>query len=224
LLSVAEQLKVPLTTIARQSELAQLTGDYEATTQSMQLQAGVALTLVDNYLLGLQLLQQESLELEPVSVSSALIDVVHALQALARQHSVELDVKIGGKYEPVMAHHQGLRAALLSLGYSLIAAAPGQDGPRKKHVTLAAHRSNGGIVAGMYGAYDSLTTASWRTAMQLCGTSSQPLAKLTADSGAGVFVADALARAMESELRVARHASETGLALTLLPSRQMTFI
>jgi hypothetical protein len=76
LLSVAEHLKVPLTTIARQAELGQLTGQVNLTdAAAIRAQAMAALTLVDSYLLGLELLsRQASLELEPVSVASTLTD------------------------------------------------------------------------------------------------------------------------------------------------------
>ena len=97
LLSVAEQLKTPLTVIARQMELA----DIAETTVSPRLvhsQAQAALTLVDSYLLGLQLASsQQQLELEPVSVSSMLADTVHQLDHYAKQYDVEMDVRIAGR-------------------------------------------------------------------------------------------------------------------------------
>src|SRR6185503_14304070 len=119
LAAVAEQLKVPLTVIARQAELAQLTGTTGAADPVLvRAQADAALQLVDSYLLGLQLMREQTrLELEPVSVSSTVVDIAHALTRFANQYGVDIEVAITGRFQPVMAHAKGLRAALLSLGY-----------------------------------------------------------------------------------------------------------
>lgn len=222
--AVAEQLKVPLTIIARQAELSRGTGSMQANElHAMQVQATTALTLVDCYLLGLALAQgQTQLELEPVSLSSMLTTAAHELYYLARQHNIELEVQVAGKYEPVMASQRGLKAALLSLGYGLIDSEP-QPG-RHRHLTLAAHRTPHGLVAGMYGDYENLEAREWRTALKLCGQASQPFAALCAGSGAGLFVADTILRAMTSQLRVGRRQKEAGLAATFQPSQQLAFI
>lgn len=117
LLSVAEQLKVPLTAIARQAELGQLTGDAERVDPAaIRMQATAALTLVDSYLLGLELLRtEERLHLEPVSISSTLTDAAHDLDRFAQQYQVQLEVEIGGKYGPVMGNPRA-SGQRLSLG------------------------------------------------------------------------------------------------------------
>jgi hypothetical protein len=224
--AVAEQLKVPLTTIARQAELSQMNGAVALQDiAAMHSQAATALTLVDSYLLGLELLrEQTSLELEPVSVSSTLVDIAHDLYYIARQYGVELEVQVAGKYEPVMAHPRGLRAALLSLGYGMVEAQAAQDRPRHHHLTLATHRTPHGIVAGMYGEYEDLEADGWRTALALKGRTQQPFTGLTASSGAGLFVADTILRSMSTRLRVGRHQKEAGLATTLQPSQQLAFV
>lgn len=222
LLSVAEQLKVPLTHIARQTELAGLPEATSLNTRAIQIQTTIALALVDNYLLGLELLSsQTSLELEPVSVSSLLVDTAHALDGHAKQYGVDVSLQIAGRYEPVMAHQAGLRAALLSLGYAMVEAQATTQGPRR--LVLAGHRKSSGIVAGMYG-NDALDPALWRKALQLCGQAGQPLAEVFGTTGAGVFVADMLAQAMESKLRIGRHDKQSGFALTLQPSHQLQLV
>ncbi len=223
--AVAEQLKVPLTIIARQAELNQALGTVEpADLRAMHVQATTALTLVDCYLLGLALAQgQTHLELEPVSLSSILTSTAHDLYYLARQNNVELDVQITGKYEPVMANQRGLKAALLSLGYGLVEAG-GDQGRKHRHLTLAAHRTPHGLVAGMYGEYQDLEAHEWRTALKLCGQASQPFTALCAGSGAGLFVADTILRSMTTQLRVGRRQKEAGLAATFRPSQQMVFV
>jgi signal transduction histidine kinase len=142
--SVAEQLKLPLAVIARNAELMQLQGVGLNFAELLQVQTRVAMTLVDSYLLGLELAERQSrLDLEPVSISSLLVETAHELSLYARHYNVDLQVALGGKYGPVMAHHKGLRAALLSLGFALVAAQPEQG---KRKLVLAAHRTpHGGV-------------------------------------------------------------------------------
>jgi len=223
--SVAEQLKVPLTIIARQAELGQkLGGTSPQDLQAMQVQANTALTLVDCYLLGLALSQgQARLELEPVSLSSVITSAAQDLYHLARQHNVELEVQVAGKYEPVMANQRGLKAALTSLGYGLLETAATQAN-RRHYLTFAVHRTPHGLVAGVYGQYKELEAREWRTALKLCGQASQPFVGLCAGSGAGLFVADTILRSMTTQLRVGRHQKEAGLAATFQPSGQLTLV
>lgn len=226
LLSVIEQLKVPLTNIARHAELGQLTGQVELTdAATIRTQAHAALTLVDSYLLGLDLMQRQAhLGLEPVSVSSTLLDTAHDLEGFAKQYQVHLEVAVGGRFGPVMSNPQGLRAALLALGFALIEAQSSQDirGPRR--VILATHRTPLGIVAGIYGQYQSLDAAHWRTALGLVGKARQPVTGLVPGSGAGLFVADTILRSMATRLRVSRYLRQNGLAATFQASKQLTFV
>lgn len=227
--SVAEQLKVPLTIIARQAEAGQLVGTIELShlnhLLTMRVQADAALTLVDSYLLGLELLrEQSSLDLEPVSVSSMLVDTAHTLDRYAKQYDVDLELHIGGKYEPVMAHPRGLRAALLSLGYALIESQAAQDTAKRHQLSLAAHRTQHGIVAGVYGDYEQLSAEEWRRALKLYGRAQQPFMALSAGSSAGLFVANTILEAMSTRLRVGRHQRQSGLAATLQPSQQLQLV
>lgn len=220
--SVADQLKLPLTTIARQAELGQLTGDpAQVDLAVVRTHATVALTLVDCYLLGLQLAQEQAqLMLEPVSVSSILVEVAHELDMFARQYGTTLEVQIAGRYEPVMAHKAGLKSALLTVGYALVEGYSSQNG----QLTLAVHRTPHGIVTGLYGDYERLSAAYWRKALELQGRAPQPISALCSGNGAGLFVAEAILRAMSTRLRVGRHRRQQGLAITLCPSQQLSFV
>jgi len=149
--SIAEQLKMPLTAIARQAELGEFGADISALDfRAVGEQASTALALVDNYLLGLQLATgQEILALEPVSAASVLADVAHELDSFAKRYGVPLEVHIAGKYEPVMANRKALRAALTSLGYELIAAQAAQceAGVASSEAMLAAGKNSGANAA-----------------------------------------------------------------------------
>lgn len=226
LLSVAEQLRAPLTVIARQAELGQLTGQLELTdAAAIRTQAAAALTLVDSYLLGLDLMNgQAKLELEPVSIASTLTEAAHDLSLFANHYNVQLEVEVQGRYGPVMSNYQGLRAALLSLGFALVEAQAAQEVSGPKRVVLATHRTPHGIVTGIYGQYEKLSAEHWRAALGLVGQARQPIAALTAGNGAGLFVADAILRSMETHLRVGRFQRQSGLAATFQPSQQLTIV
>lgn len=220
--SVAEQLKVPLSLIARQAELGRLTGSVQPIDLTViQTQAQAALTIIDSYLLGIQLIEQQAtLPLEPVSVSALLVDVAHELSRLAPQYDTKVRLHVGGKYEPVMAHHGGLRAALLSVGHALLEGYPLHRGS----LTLAVHKNPHGIVTGLYGAYEQLSVESWRRAGQLHGRARQPLPSACQGAAAGLFVADGILQAMASGLRVGKHQGLRGMAATFQPSRQLQFV
>ncbi|HYH74322.1 MAG TPA: hypothetical protein VD735_00015 [Candidatus Saccharimonadales bacterium] len=219
--SIAEQLKLPLTAIARQAELGTLTGRTELTDlKSISTHASTALLLVDSYLMGLHLLhQQAALSLEPVSVSSMLTETAHELNGLARQYDVTLDLHIAGKYAPVMAHQAALKSALVSLGCGLLESGP-IEGSR---LTLAVHRTPHGIVTGVYGDFLALSTSRWRKALALHGKAAQPLRALGGNA-AGLFVAETILQAMETRLRVGKYLHQHGLATTLQSSQQLSLV
>jgi hypothetical protein len=223
LLSVAEELKVPLLQIARQAEHGQLSG--EASLATIQSTADSALRLLDNYALGVRLsLEPEQLELEPVSVSSVLYDSGQQLEALARSYGVKLELNVAGRFGPVLAHRQALQAALVSLGSSLIEALPALQMTEQLQLQLATHRSRYGIVAGLYTDNPEITNKALQRGRQLQAQSRQPLMNLTHNSGAGVFIADAILRAMQLRLGASRHHRLYGLGTVLQPNNQMQLV
>ncbi len=225
LLSVAEELKLPLLQIARQAEQGQLSG--QADLRLLQATADTALRLVDNYSLGVRLsLEPRQLELETVSVASVLYDSGQQLSQLAKSYGVELEMNIAGKFGPVTAHRQGLQAALVSLGAALIEALPALDNPGKQQLSLqlATHRSRYGIVAGLYSRTELLGREALSRGRQLQRRSRQPLVDLTYTSGAGVFVADTILKAMGLQLTASRHHRLYGLAAVLPPNNQLQLV
>lgn len=224
LLSVVEQLKLPLMNIARYAELVGHQPDA-AELDIIRITADATLQLLDSYILGIQLAGQESesFEIEPVSVSSVLYDAGNQLQPIAKAYGVELDLQIDGKYGPVMAHRRGLQAALVSLGYSLVEALPAMEVPQLK-LELSAHRCRYGIVAGLYCETEQVTTQALRLGRQLYGRARQPLGGISHTSGAGVFVADAILQSMKSQLTVSHHRKMHGLGAVLPLNPQLQFI
>src|SRR5688572_9976866 len=123
LLSVAEELKLPLLQIARRAEQGLLTGQPDL--ETIQSTADGALKMLDNYLLGVRLaMRPDHMEIESFSISSVLYDAEQQLKSLAKNYGVELELGIAGRYAPVVANRAGLEAALVSLGAALIEALP----------------------------------------------------------------------------------------------------
>ena len=223
---LAEQMKMPLMQIARLAELSQLADSTSVDLADIELTADSALRLIDSYLLSTKLARaQNSLQLEPVSVSAVLNETAHQLSKLASQYDCSLELHLAGRYEPVLAHQAGLEAALISLGYAFIEAQASNNYQQHPIIKLAAHRGKNGIVAGLFsGADDNLSATLYRRGRGLYGQARQPLSNLTASSGAGIFVADSLLASMSAKLRVAHHQRLTGLAATLMPSQQMVLV
>jgi hypothetical protein len=222
LLGVAEELKLPLLQIARHAEQGRLTGTADL--GLVQNTAETALRLLDNYALGVRLaLEPEQLVLESISVSSVLYDTGQQLDALAKNYGVELELSIAGRYGPVLAHRQGLQAALVSLGAALIEALPAQENPQLR-LQLATHRSRYGIVAGLYAETKQLSNDALQRGRELQRRSRQPLMNHTYSSGAGIFVADAILGAMNLSLRASRHHHWYGLGTVLQSNHQLQLV
>lgn len=222
LLSVVEQLKLPLLQIARQAEHGQMGGRIDLL--GLQSTADNAVRLLDNYALGVRLsLEPQALAIEPVSVSSVLYDTGQQLYTLARDYGVELELNIAGRFGPVMAHRQGLQAALVSLGTALIEALPALEN-RQLKLQLATHHCRYGVVAGLYANTEQLSSETLRRGRALQGRSRQPLPALSQGSAAGVFIADAILNAMQLRLRASRHRRLYGLGTVLQPSNQLQLV
>lgn len=219
---VAEELKLPLLQLARQAEQGRLSGHVDLA--AMQTTAESALRLLDYYELGLRLATEpQTLMPEAVSVSSVLYDAGHQLDALAKQYGVALELDIAGRYSPVMVHRQGLEAVLVSVGSALIEALPALESPQLT-LRLATHRSRYGIVAGVYTDAEKLNTEMLNRGRRLQGRSRQPLLVLSHASGAGIFVADSILRAMRLSLKASRHHRLYGLGTVLQPNHQLQLV
>lgn len=224
LLSLAEQLKLPLLQIARQAELEQLQPTGQAI-PSIQVVADSALKLLDSYVLGVHMATQEAglFESEPVSISSVLYDAAAELAPLAKAYDVTIDLRVDGRYGPVTANRRGLQAALTSLGFALIEALPALETSQLR-LQLSAHRCRYGIVAGLYSDAQELSTEALRQGRRLYGRARQPITTLAPGSAAGIFVADALLHGMNSELTVSKHHKLYGLGAVLQPNPQMRLV
>jgi hypothetical protein len=225
LLSLAEEIKLPLIQIARLSEQSIMDKSQDNDNlRVVQSTADSAIRLIDNYLLGIKLsLEPAQLNVESVSVSSILYDTCQALSSTAKNYGVNLDLSIGGRYGPVLANRQGLMAALISLGTSLIEAMPALE-QRQLNLQLATHRSRYGVVAGIYANTKQISKQALNLGNRLQFNSRQPLVNLTYSSGAGIFVANHILKAMDLNLSASRHHSLYGLGTVLKPNNQLQLV
>ncbi len=224
LLSLTEQLKLPLLQIARTAELEALSPAQDNISH-IRITADNALRLIDNYALGVRMAGENAgyFQAEAVSVSSVLYDVAAELAPLAKTYDVALDIDLGGRYGPVTANRRGLEAALVSLGSALIEALPALEVPQLR-LQLSAHRCRYGIVTGMYSNVRQLSTDALRQGRRLHGYARQPLTSVSAGSAAGVFVADALLHGMDTQLMASKYRNLYGLGAVLQPNPQLQLI
>ncbi len=222
-MSIAEQMKLPLVQIARQTELAEL--GINPDLNQIRSIAENGLRLLDGYSLGLQLSNQGMYELAPeaVSIASILYDAIQQLDSFARLYNVELKLNISGKYGPVLAHRQGLQSAIVGLASAFIEALPSHEEERS-FLQLATHRCRYGIVAGVYANIPTLSSETLRQGRRLYGLSRQPLVGVSHSSGSGIFVADAIFKAMNLKMHVSRHQNLYGLGVVLHPSPQLSLV
>lgn len=218
---VAEGLKLPLLQIAYQAELARIQPDGDYHLVSIENIASRTLQLVDDYLLSRKIDQVE--DIQPLSMTAVLYDVAHQLELLAEEYSCKVELHIGGKYGPVLAHKQALSAALLHLGHAFIEVQKNSN-THKSIIKLAVHRGRSGIVAGLFAKEPSISNNMLRQARNLYGQVSQPLNQFTYSTATDVFLAEVLLAPISGGLRVARHQKIAGLAATFIPSHQLSLV
>ncbi len=217
--SLADELKLPLTQIARLAELAE-SQDTTENLQSIEIAANSGLKLIDSYLL-ITSSPQLQLPLTPVSVTAILYDVAQELYDLSKLYDSRLDIKVTGSMPQVMANESGLKAALLALAYTFLTG--GLRRP-KQSLTLIAKSSEEGIDTGVVSPTANVSAEDLQVARKLFGQARQPASGFTQNSGVGIYIADSLLAGMEAPLRAIKSGRQTGLAATLLPSQQLALL
>ncbi len=216
--ALAEQLKLPLIQIARLAELG--VGDKESIEQILHT-SDMAIQLIDGLLLSNDIHAQQTLGLEPVSVSSVLLAATEDLRHHAKNYGCEVELDVGGRFAPVMGNFRALRTAFTTLGYSMIEA---QTQELNNKIVLSVHLGNKGIVAGVFGGSNEITKDAFKRAKALMGSAKQPFVSKSSSSAAGIFIADSLFSVIASQLQVAKHNKLSGLTTTLTPSQQLKLV
>jgi K+-sensing histidine kinase KdpD len=222
--ALIEDLRTPLLQIARQSELARLAPDkaknFDAAKQ-IETTADAALKMIDSYLFSARvLLGQQSLALEPVSVSATLQDTAQYMHDIAKLYDYRIEVVSSPRSGLVMANPNALQAALISLAYACI----GGIASEHSRLILASQKTKQGITAGVMIGGKKISKAALHSARQTYGAVRQPLPKHSHTNSAGIYVADSLFAAMQSELKTKSLHGASGFVATLLPSYQLALL
>lgn len=218
--ALADELKLPLTQIARVAELAEI-NKIQPQLNIIETTASNALRLIDGYMLATALGSQAQLDLVPVSVTATLYDVAQDLYKLSKLYDATIDIRVKGGVGQVMANGPALRAGLDSLAYTLLS---GGIGGQKRTITLLAKHTKNGTMAGVLGSHAFVTAEDLQSARELYGRAHQPAGGITQNSGVGLFIADTLFSAMETKLRVIKSGRDAGLAVNLSISRQLALL
>lgn len=213
--SLAEQLKLPLTRIARQSELADI-----ADITSIHTSAASALRLIEGFLLQSHMHGQNQLQLEPVSLKAMLYDIGQELTPLTRQTGKQLNISQKGRWGQVMANPSALKTALLLLGHAAIASSEDSDNDT---ILLWAHKYGNSVQAGIF-SDNNLTSEALTQGRDLYGKAKQAVPSALGTAAAEIYLADSLISSMALELSVSKQGGLTGLVTNLLPSKQMALI
>lgn len=219
LYALAEELKLPFIQVAKNAELGRISGNID-NYKIIETTSEAALKLLDSYVLSSQVqINQAPLKLDSVSVTSVLYDSSQNLSRFTKLYNTKIDVVVDGKCGLVMANKSALEAAMTSLAYTFICASePGSV------VTLLAKKGNNNISAGVLSTNSNINKNSLKKAQKLYGNARQPIAELTHNQGAGLYVADTLFSSMDSHLDYSKYRSNKGLMATFLPSKQLALL
>lgn len=226
-MNLAEQVKLPFLQIAHAAELIENEASpelVEKNRKNILLSSQAALRLIDGYLLSVELQRDARFELEPVSLSSVLYDTAQSMHEYAIANGCKLQLQVGGKYGPVMANRRAVQAALMGLSYSFIEATLQANPDERQVIKLSVNRSGKGISTGVFMGNLQLSSSLLDRAKAMRGKVHQPIPGFDSGTGTGIFIADALFVRMHTNLRVARSGGLSGMAATLLPSRQLSLV
>ncbi len=216
---LAQQLKVPLVQITKLTEVQTTAGQ----TDTIHAIAQAATDLVEYYQYAL-LAQGSTTNLEPVSLSAIFYNSAARLEKLAKLYRCDINIDLSGSFPPVLGSSTELEAVMTSLGSVMIEAQTQQQAAKRGVITLAAHRSRWGLVAGAYSQDARFSSKILRQGKAIYGYSKHPLNQAIASPAAGVFIAEALLHGMSSGLHAARFRKLSGLAATLTPSAQLRLV
>jgi hypothetical protein len=215
--ALAIELKTPLTQIAREAEVAGITG--------VSRQAEEIMALIDGYLLSSQTERgQQVLPLQTTAIGSILYDVAQDVRELAIGHQVDVEPRTTHK-EAVMTHARSLRIALSCLAQLATYSSAEEGEESRPRIKLLSYiKSNGSVVAGVFSRGIQITEKDLKRAELLYGESHLALSTSMPGSGVRLAIASGLAESLGSKLVTLRRDSTSGLGLELMRSTQLQLI
>ena len=220
---IIEQLKLPLLHIARQTEQAK----YGTLVDYIDINsiAEMSLKMIDGFMLSREENTQTSLQLEPVSLSSALNNAANNIEGLAKLYGCSVELHLAGKYAPIMSQKDKLEAAFTMLGYSYIEASKNNENSNlKRRIILSGHKTSKGLVAGIFSPQLIVNNGSFIKSMNSLKATKQAMPGITQSTGAGIIIANSILNDLTTKLRVAHYRKISGMAATLIPSHQLQLV
>ncbi len=213
--SLALQVQQALLQISQYAQIGTDSGE------EIDIVARRTLDMVNCYLLGSQSEHQMQLQLESISLGSIAQDVLHHLTPTARQYGCKLQLKSAGSGHLIFADKQMTKAALVSLGHSLIeqAATSSDNG----EIVLALRGKTETQTAGIFSPNVSVKARSLNQLRLLTGMASKQCAPF-AGTGTGIALADALLQKMDKQLFVSRFQRASGFAVSFDQSKQLQIV
>lgn len=219
--AVAEHLKQPLLYIRQSSELAQK--GQPMIPERIRSSANSGLLLVEHFLTWQRYAHNKDLITQSQTSLTALMHkVTEDLKSIASLNQLILNLKINGRYGPVVTDPRLLSSAVSALGLAFIEASQGKS--EASEIIFGVHKTRWGITAGVYSADLVLRSNTFERHKELVGAARQLLPLTSHSPMSGVAIADALFRQLSVSLRPSRHKNMDGLAVTLVPSPQLALL
>ncbi len=222
LLSLAKELKEPLTFIARQAEFSKNSLQNESA-DVIERTAQEALGLIDSYLLSAKTqFGQLELRLEPVGLGALLTDVAHRLDSQAKRNSYTLEFAMD-YHKPVMVDRRAFTTSLVCLAQILLT--PHNDKKNRVIKLSAFKRSGQKAMAGVLSSNTAgFSDKSIHEAIVNQGVVNQALKGSASLSGIQLVMANSLASAMQSSVSAIKYRNLKGLGIEVIKSEQMALI
>lgn len=217
LISLAEQLKLPLVQISSIAEVF-IHDNSHADINEISEISKASLNMIEGYLMSVRLQQESSIKFEPVAIGSVMYDVSQQIRRYAKIYNCEVDIDVDKKCGLVMSSRKIFLNSMVNLSYGLISATT------NSRIRLVVTSKGDSIVAGVFSKIPGLNKAMLENAKLLKTESRNPLHKVSSGMVGGVFVADSLMSLVGSGVIVSRNKNESGLAVNLVQSNQLSLV
>lgn len=223
--ALAQDLKVPLTSIAYKAEVAQFTKSHDFAAD-IEYTARTMLDVIEAYILSIQSDRQMALGLEPVNPSAVVADVAESLQELAKKFACEVRTDLQHVPHYALTNRRALALALSTVGRVFIEAQDVVDSKNKAIVISSYKTAQGGIRVGVFGEgmHELVTSDLLSRARSYVGTAARPFSALAAGVSSHLFVAERLASAIDAPMHSAKHSNLSGLAFDLTQTAQLSLV
>jgi hypothetical protein len=176
--------------------------------------------MIDGFMLSAQAeYGQQSLQLEPIALGSILHEVAHDVVLRSKRPNIVIRDRA---HQPVMTNRLALRSMLVAAVETMLTISSSL--PENPVELRSFSQKDGSIAVGVFTYNDTLSKNDLDNALMLQGSSYMALPNHSSASGAGVMIADGIARALGGSLEVKRLGRLRGLSTTLPRSDQLAWV